>query len=86
MVPDVAPTATRAWRLGCNEKARWTTGLLNIRRGANPGRKEGRKMYRRTLAGPMRPLTPTEQAGFWDAIQKLSLLLGLLLTIRSLSE
>jgi len=34
-----------------------------------------------------RPPTPSEQAKeFWDAIQKLSLLLGLALTIRSLFE
>jgi len=37
---------------------------------------------------PPRPPTPEEQAraNFWDFVQKLSLLLGLALTIRSLTR
>jgi len=36
---------------------------------------------------PPRPPTPEEQAqDFWDFVQRLSLLLGLLVTVRSLFE
>jgi hypothetical protein len=50
------------------------------------GRKEGKAMAYVWIARPPHPPTLDEQAraNFWDAIQKLSLLFGLVFTIRSL--
>jgi hypothetical protein len=63
-------------------------GASNIRRLAMPLQKGGGMQY--IVRAVPRPPTPDEQARaraeFWDSVQKLSMLLGLLVAIRSLSE
>lgn len=49
---------------------------------STPDRKEDQAMTYQVRRPPAR----SGQVDFWDAVQKLSLFLGLLLTIRSLSE